>query len=105
MHTITKCPRCGKDFMYHQTDVHLVRITLIDEVGTNEIVDTVVCQECDEIERVAKGIRETASEHDWLGAVIDSLGKHGIPLTIDAMRFLFEMESDLLKTNPSTPME
>ena len=106
MHIINECPRCGKDFMYHQTDAHLVRqITLIDEVGNNEIVNTVICQECDEIEHAVKCMREAASEHDWLWAVIDSIDKYGIQLTIDASRFLLEAEADLLKTKSSTPME
>jgi len=39
MHTITNCPRCGIDFMYHNSDYHLERdITIIDEVGNNEII-------------------------------------------------------------------
>jgi hypothetical protein len=33
MHTITDCPICEKDFMYHQSDRHLIRqTTIIDEV-------------------------------------------------------------------------
>ena len=27
MHTITDCPRCKKDFMFHSTDQHLIRET------------------------------------------------------------------------------
>ena len=47
MHTITICPRCKKDFMYHQTDYYLSRdVTVVDEVGNNEIVETVICQDC-----------------------------------------------------------
>lgn len=54
MHVITDCPKCGKDFMYHTTDTHLIRqTTLVDEVGNNEIVDIVVCQECNEAENVS----------------------------------------------------
>lgn len=52
MHTITICPRCGKDFMYHQSDTYLIRqLTLVDEVGNNEVVDVVICQECDHKEK------------------------------------------------------
>ena len=40
MHTITECPWCGKDFMYHRSDTYLIRqLTLLDEVGNNEIID------------------------------------------------------------------
>ena len=40
MHTITICPRCGEDFMYHWSDVHLNRVmTFVDEVGNNEILN------------------------------------------------------------------
>tara|TARA_R110000824_G_scaffold107769_3_gene254330 strand:+ start:682 stop:858 length:177 start_codon:yes stop_codon:yes gene_type:complete len=54
MHVITDCPKCKKDFMYHTTDTHLIKqTTLVDEVGNNEIVDIVVCQECDEVEKVS----------------------------------------------------
>jgi len=54
MHVITVCPKCKKDFMYHTMDIHLIRqTTLVDEVGNNEIVDIVVCQECDEAEKVS----------------------------------------------------
>ena len=54
MHVITGCPRCEKDFMYHTTDTHLIRQTnLVDEVGNNEIVDKVICQDCDEAEKVS----------------------------------------------------
>lgn len=47
MHTITECPRCKMDFMYHSTDTYLDRtITIVDEVGNNEVIDTVICQDC-----------------------------------------------------------
>jgi len=47
MHTINLCPRCKEDFMYHSTDAHLSRnITIVDEVGNNEIIEIVICQDC-----------------------------------------------------------
>ncbi len=53
MFTITDCPRCGKDFMYHGQDSYLFRnVTTVDEVGNNEIIDVVICQDCDEVERL-----------------------------------------------------
>ena len=52
MHTITNCSRCGNDFMYHNSDYHLDRdVTVIDEVGNNEVITTVICQDCDLSER------------------------------------------------------
>ena len=54
MHIITDCPKCKKDFMYHTTDRHLIRqTTLVDELCNNEIVDIIICQECDETEKVS----------------------------------------------------
>lgn len=31
-HTITDCPRCQKDFMYHQTDFHLHRNRINEDI-------------------------------------------------------------------------
>jgi hypothetical protein len=34
--------------MYHTTDTHLFREdTIIDDVGNNEVIDVVICQDCD----------------------------------------------------------
>ncbi len=52
MHTITNCPKCKIDFMYHSTDTYLERdTTIIDEVGNNEVITTVICQDCDNVEK------------------------------------------------------
>lgn len=52
MHTITNCPKCKIDFMYHSTDTYLERdTTIIDEVGNNEIITVVICQDCDNAEK------------------------------------------------------
>lgn len=62
MHTITECPRCKKDFMYHSTDTYLIKqVTIIDEVGNNEIVDITICQECNDVEESIKS-KETLAE-------------------------------------------
>jgi hypothetical protein len=67
MHTITVCQRCNKDFMYHSSDTHLFRdITVVDEVGNNEILEDVICQDCD-------------LEEKWVGKevkVLNSSFKH-----------------------------
>lgn len=57
MHTITECPRCRMDFMYHSADRHLFRdITIVDEVGNNEVIDTVICQSCHDVEEYINDI-------------------------------------------------
>ena len=50
MHTITDCPKCGSDFMYHQTDVHLNRVLELDPDTKKVISYEVICQDCDEKE-------------------------------------------------------
>lgn len=55
MHVITECPRCKSDFMYHTTDRFLLRqTTIIDEVGNNEVIDIMICQDCHEKENNSK---------------------------------------------------
>ena len=57
MHTITNCPKCKIDFMYHSTDTYLERnTTIVDEVGNNEIITVVICQDCDNAEKYFKTI-------------------------------------------------
>jgi hypothetical protein len=52
MHIITLCSRCNKEFTYHATEVNLARnITVVDEVGNNEVIETVICQNCDFFEK------------------------------------------------------
>lgn len=68
MHTITVCPRCENDFMYHSMDFHLQRdVTDIDEVGNNEIKQIVICQDCDFeekwIHKEVKIKKDNAHEH------------------------------------------
>ena len=63
MHIITMCPLCNEDFMYHQTDVNLKRnITFVDEVGNNEVEETIICQDCDSKEKNKQETLEEAAE-------------------------------------------
>jgi len=50
MHTITICPRCGKDFMYHQSNIHLIRVVAWDGESKEPCSFKTICQECDEKE-------------------------------------------------------
>lgn len=53
MHIITECPKCNEDFMYHTSDTFLERqTTIVDEFGNNEVIDIVICHECDEKEKL-----------------------------------------------------
>jgi len=64
MHIITICPICNEDFMYHQTEVNLIRdITFVDEVGNKQIEETVICQDCDSREKT-KQDKKMYSEED-----------------------------------------
>ena len=52
MHTITVCSRCNKDFMYHSTEVNLIRLVIVvDEFRNIEKKDVVICQDCDLFEK------------------------------------------------------
>ena len=49
--------------MYHGTDTHLIRdITIVDEVGTNEVVSTFICQDCHETENIKEEARELVTK-------------------------------------------
>lgn len=52
MHTITICPRCGKEFMYHQSDFHLRRVVAMDADTKEPCSFETICQECDDVERM-----------------------------------------------------
>lgn len=89
MHTITDCPICGKDFMYHQTDIYLFRqITSVDEVGNNKVTNIVICQDCDEIENIAEYIKEKAVHRGWENAEYMAADKFGEDKTLEAIRWL-----------------
>jgi hypothetical protein len=112
MHTINDCPRCGKDFMYHQTDTHLFRDLKSNEEIKNEypIQDEqwasrrwsadrtescdlsggydVICQDCDEIENIAEFIKEKAEHRGWENAEYMAGDKFGVDKTLEAIHWL-----------------
>jgi len=51
MFTITICPRCGKDFMFHSSDYHLARPVAVDLETPQICSHETICQECDAKER------------------------------------------------------
>jgi len=50
MFTITICPRCGKDFMFHSSDYHLTREVAFDPEVPQVCSYETICQECHEKE-------------------------------------------------------
>ena len=88
MHTIDDCPRCGKDFMYHQTDVHLNREVLVGSNGYEHLEPIVICQDCDEIENIAEYIKEKAEHRGWENAEYMAADKFGEDKTLKAIQWL-----------------
>ena len=54
MHTITVCPRCNNDFMFHATDIHLHRVTAFDADTKEPCSFETICQDCDDKETITK---------------------------------------------------
>jgi len=90
MHTIDDCPRCGKDFMYHQTDAHLNREVLVGSNGYEHLEPIVICQDCDEIENIAEYIKKNAEHRGWENAEYMAGDKFGVDKTLKAIQWLDE---------------
>ena len=88
MHTIDDCPRCSKDFMYHQTDRHLFRTVLVGKNGNEHNEPIVICQDCHEIECIAEFIKEKADSRGWENAECMAVDKYGKEKTEKAMKFI-----------------
>lgn len=87
MHIINECPRCNKDFMYHTTDIYLSReMTVIDEVGNNEIVDVVICQDCYLTEKwVGKEVKTNSEGYSHLNTfklIVSDIVGDRYPITV-----------------------
>jgi hypothetical protein len=104
MHTITVCPRCDKDFMYHQTDVHLHRAVAWD-ADTNEPCSfETLCQDCDLEERwVGKEVKVKEGEHDThlnkYKLVVTDIVSEEFPITVkigDTDSFEWFNENELI---------
>lgn len=110
MHTITDCPRCKKDFMYHTTDTYLNRVvTVVDEVGNNEIVDIVICQDCYLTEKwVGKEVKVKENKYDthlnkYKLIISDIVSGEKFPLTVkigdtDSYEWFDEDELEIINT-------
>jgi hypothetical protein len=108
MHTITNCSRCGNDFMYHNSDYHLDRdVTVVDEVGNNEVITTVICQDCDLSERwVGKEVKVKGDGYytqlNKYKLVVTSIVSEKYPITVkigdaDSFEWFDEEELEIIK--------
>lgn len=88
MFIISDCPICGKDFMYHQTDVHLNREVLVGNNGYEHSEPIVICQNCDEIEGIAEYIKEKAEHRGWENAEYMATNRFGEDKTLKAIQWL-----------------
>ena len=77
MHTITICPRCAKEFMYHSLDYHLHRVVALDTSSGEAASFETICQVCDEIEGISEYIKEKADHRGWENAELMAEGKFG----------------------------
>ena len=48
--TYSNCPRCGEDFLFHNTDYYLQRKIIVKGTKKKKLKHQVICQDCDEIE-------------------------------------------------------
>jgi len=89
-HTIDICTRCGKDFMYHESDYHLRRNLKVNDVilkdypiqdetwksrrwnnDRTEYADLsggfdIICQDCDENEKELNEIRKDLEKNNFV---------------------------------------
>lgn len=95
MHTITNCPRCKIDFMYHTSDIHLIRE--VTAVGNNEIFSEYICQDCHNVEEYINDISiqyNLATYEDykedvkyfWENGSINELEADGL-ITVDEVKY------------------
>lgn len=64
MHIIDVCPRCGQDFMRHTSEHHLYRPVAYDPITGEPVSWDVICQECDEKERMQNEESNTNESSD-----------------------------------------
>jgi len=90
MHTITKCPRCGNDFMYHATDIRLKRVVAFHGDTKEPCSYETICQECDEIENQPTIIKKKKIEAMRKEALewFRSLSLHEAYEAIDAWKLI-----------------
>lgn len=88
MHTITVCPRCEKDFMYHQTDVHLHKVVAWDSDTKEPCSFETICQDCYLEEKwVGKEVKIKEDKYDthlnkYKLVVTDVVSGEEFPITV-----------------------
>jgi hypothetical protein len=112
MHTVTVCPRCNEEFMYHSTEVNLIRlVVVVDEFTNIDKKDIIICQDCDFkekwIHKEVKVKKGNAYEHlnQYKLFVVDiENNKLDFPITVqvgesDSFEWFNEDELEICKDN------
>ena len=96
MHTVTVCPRCKEEFMYHNTDYHLIRNNMPPNTGglglsvedlKEQDFEYVICQDCDFFEKwVHKEVKiKEGNAHEHLNKFrlfVDDIEKNALGFTV-----------------------
>ena len=86
MHTITECPRCKMDFMYHSTDVYLHRAVAFDADTKEPCSFETICQDCHLEEKwVGKEVKTINPDYAHLNnfkLVVTSIVSEEFPITV-----------------------
>ena len=86
MHTITECPRCKMDFMYHSTDVYLHRAVAFDADTKEPCSFETICQDCHLEEKwVGKEVKTINPNYVHLNdfkLVVTGIVSENFPITV-----------------------
>lgn len=85
--TYSICPRCGGDFMCHNSDFHLERVVIIK--NKKKVKHQVICQDCDEIEVFVNFFKDEMATGQY----------ESIRWVIHKAKNLFEIDREQTKLN------
>jgi len=112
MHTITVCPRCEKDFMYHQTDFYLHRVVAWDADTKEPCSFETICQECDLKEKwIDKEVKIKEDKYDThlnkYKLVVTDIVSEKFPITVrigdtDSYLWFSEDELEIIETQTNS---
>jgi hypothetical protein len=82
------CPRCGGDFMYHNTDTYLHRTVAWDADTKEPCSFETICQNCNDIETVSDYILEKSEHRGLDNAIYMASNTFGAEKTEKAIEYL-----------------